>query len=428
MLNKLIRRLPRGGRRMAFAYGALSLALVGTGTMAYGAIGPAEASTTSNSRVVTAQMGTVTQSVSATGNVQPASTLNVGFATSGTVSEVDVTVGQQVQAGDVLAKLDPTAAQTNMQVAQLNLTAAQAKLSSALAGTTSTSGAQGAAPPATVDASAVASARAAVLQAQAGLSTAYTALADTTLTAPSAGTITTLTGLVGQPVSGSGSSPASSSPGASSAAGGGGGTSATSSPSSASTSSFLTLADLSTLQVKVGFAEIDAVKIATGQPATVTISALTGTQLTGNVVAVDTSATVVSNVVTYSALVSIAGPPTTLKPGMTASVTVQVASHPNVLEVPTAAIQTQGGASFVNVDQSGKPVLTPVTTGLQGDSTTEITSGLSAGQQLLVSTGTASTSTAATTATRTGTGAAGGGAFPGGGGGGAGGFGGGGAN
>ena len=160
-------------------------------------------------------------------------------------------------------------------------------------------------------------------------------------------------------------------------------------------------------------------KVATGQPATVTITALPGTQLTGTVVEVDPTATVVSNVVTYNALVAVAGPPATLKPGMTASVSVQVASHPNVLEVPTAAIQTQGGASFVNVDVNGQPVQTPVTTGLQGDSTTEITSGLTAGQQLLVSTGTV-TSTVAPTGARTGTGGAGGGFT--GGGGGAGGF------
>ena len=422
MFSQLKGRFSRGGRRMAIAYGGLSLALIATGTMAYGAIGPATASASSNTRVVTAQMGTVTQSVSATGNVQPASTLNVGFATSGTVSEVDVTVGQQVQAGDVLAKLDPAAAQTNLQVAKLNSTSAQAKLSSALAGT-STPSVQGAASTSTVDASAVASARAAVLQAQAAVTAAQKAVDETTLTAPSAGTITSLTGLVGQTVNGSGTSPASSSSGASGTAAGGG-ASASSSSSASTGSTFLTLADLSTLQVKVGFAEIDAVKVTTGQPATVTISALTGTQLTGNVVGVDPIATVVSNVVTYNALVSIAGPPATLKPGMTASVTVQVASRPDVLAVPTAAIQTQGGASFVNVDQAGKPVLTPVTTGLQGDSTTEITSGLTAGQQLLVSTGTAST-TAATTGARTGTGGTGGDAFTGGGGGG---FGGGGAN
>jgi multidrug efflux pump subunit AcrA (membrane-fusion protein) len=314
-----------------------------------------------------------------------------------------------------------------MQVAQLNLTSARAKLSSAQSGTSTSTG-QGSATAGTVDPSAVASAQAGVLQAQSAVVTAFKALADTTLTAPSPGTITALTGLIGQSVSGSGTSAVSG------ATGGGTGSpssSASSSGTGSTGSAFITLADMSSMQVKVGFAEIDAVKVATGQPATVTISALAGTQLTGNVVGVDPTATVVSNVVTYNALVSIAGPPATLKPGMTASVTVQVASHPNVLAVPTAAIQTQRGASFVNVDANGKPVLTPVTTGLQGDTTTEITSGLTAGQQLLVSTGTASTSTAATTGARTGGGAGGGGAFPGGGGGGgggAGGFGGGGAN
>jgi macrolide-specific efflux system membrane fusion protein len=419
MFNKLTRRLPRGRRRMAIAYGGLTLALVATGTMAYGAIGPADASTTSNSRVVTAQMGTVTQSVSATGNVQPASTLNVGFATSGTVSEVDVTVGQQVQPGDVLAKVDPTAAQTNLKVAQLNLTAARAKLSSAESGT-STSNAQGQTTSGAVDQSAVASAQAGVLQAEAAVTAAQKALDDTTLTAPSAGTVTALTGLVGQTVNGSGTSTAASSSAATGGSGGGSANGASTSTAS-STSGFLTLEDLSSLVVKVGFAEIDAVKVANGQPATVSISALAGTQLTGTVTEVDPTATVVSNVVTYNALVAVTGAPATLKPGMTASVTVQVASHPNVLAVATAAIQTQGGRSFVNVDVSGKPVQTPVTTGLQGDSTTEITSGLTAGQQLLVSTGTAST-TAATTGARTG---AGGGGFTGGGGG-AGGFGGGG--
>jgi macrolide-specific efflux system membrane fusion protein len=393
--------------------------------MAYGAIGPAAASTSSNSRLVTAQMGTVTQSVSATGNVQPASTLNVGFATSGTVSEVDVTLGQQVQAGDVLGRLDPTAAQTNLQVAQLNLTSARAKLSSAQAGTSTSTG-QGPATSGTVDPSAVASAQAGVLQAQSAVAAAQKALDDTTLAAPSAGTITALTGVVGQTVNGSGSSPGSSSSGASGGTGTNGSqaSSASTSTSGSTSTSFLTLADMSSMHVKVGFAEIDAVKVANGQLATVTISALTGTQLTGSVLAIDPTATVVNNVVTYNALIAIAGPPATLKPGMTASVTVQVASHPDVLAVPTAAIQTQGGNSFVNVEENGQPVQTPITTGLQGDSTTEVTSGLTAGQQLLVSTGTATASTA-TTGARTGGGGAGAGGF-GGGGGGAGGFGGGG--
>jgi membrane fusion protein, macrolide-specific efflux system len=173
---------------------------------------------------------------------------------------------------------------------------------------------------------------------------------------------------------------------------------------------------MSTVQVKAGFAEVDAVKLSVGQPATMTVSAQPGTQLTGTVTQIDPTATVVSNVVTYNALVTVANPPPTLKPGMTASVNVQVATHPNVLEVPTSAIQTRGGTSVVNLDQAGKPVPTTVTTGLQGDTTTEITSGLKAGQQLLVTTG-AVTAGAPTTGTGTGgaTGGLGGGGLGGGG-------------
>jgi macrolide-specific efflux system membrane fusion protein len=266
---------------------------------------------------------------------------------------------------------------------------------------------------------------------------AQKALDETSLTAPSAGTVTALTGLVGQTVNGAGTSAVSSSAsgssgagaasGSSSAGAASGGAASSTASSGSSGTAFLTLVDTSAVQVRVGFAEIDAVKVATGQPATITITALPGTRLTGTVVAIDPTATVVSNVVTYNALVSVAGPPPTLKPGMTASVNVQVASRPNVLEVPTAAIQTQAGATFVNVDVGGKPVQTPVTTGLQGDNSTEISSGLTVGRQLVVSTGTA-TSTAATNGTRTGTGGVGGVGGVGGGGltgGGAGGFGGG---
>jgi multidrug efflux pump subunit AcrA (membrane-fusion protein) len=523
-------RLPWKRRRGAILlYSGLTAALVASGAMAYAAVQPATASTPSNARVVTAQTGTVTRSVSATGNVQPATSLNVGFSTTGTVSEIDVALGQQVAAGAVLAKLDPTAAQANLQIAQLNLTSAEAKLTTAESPTAPATASGGgsssvaslqvtltndqqaladvkqqaavnaagyqlainqaqtqlakdqqqlandngtpaasqdqaavdkdqstlataqqnqaaglakdqqsvdqanakvasdgaalstAQTPATVDPSAVASAQAAVLQAQSAVTSAQKALDATTLTAPAAGTVTALNGVVGQAVSGSGTTAATTASQPSSSSTGGTGASATTStsPSTTSTSSFLTLDDMSAMQVKVGFAEIDAVNVKMGQPATITVSALTGTQLTGTVVEVDPTASVVNNVVTYNALVSINTPPPTLKQGMTASVSVQVASHPNVLEVPTAAIQTQGGTSVVNVDVAGKPVPTTVTTGLQGDSTTEITSGLTAGQQLLVSTGATTTATGA----RTGAGAAvpgagGGGGFTGGGGGG----------
>ena len=76
----------------------------------------------------------MTSTVSASGNVSPAQTENVSFATSGTVTAVDVALGQQVKAGQVLATIDPGPAQAALTAAQDNLTAAQDNLALAQAG------------------------------------------------------------------------------------------------------------------------------------------------------------------------------------------------------------------------------------------------------------------------------------------------------
>ena len=136
---------------------------------------------------------------------------------------------------------------------------------------------------------------------------------------------------------------------------------------------------MANLEVVAGFAEADATKVKVGQPATVTLSALTSTSVPGKVTAVSPVSTVVSNVVTYSVTVALTNPPADVKPGMTATVAVTVASESNVLELPTSAITTTGRISTVSVLRSGKQTIQPVTTGLAGDTSTQITSGLSAG-------------------------------------------------
>ena len=109
---------------------------------------------------------------------------------------------------------------------------------------------------------------------------------------------------------------------------------------------------------------------------------------------------------------------------MSASVSIAVQSKTGVLAVSTAAISTANGTSTVNKVVDGKTVETEVTTGLQGDQTTEITAGLAAGDQVVIQTATVAASTATNTGGGTltggtGTGGAGfaGGGFPGGGGG-----------
>jgi macrolide-specific efflux system membrane fusion protein len=263
----------------------------------------------------------------------------------------------------------------------------------------------------------VAAAQSQVAQAQANLLAAQKAEANATLTAPGDATVATVNGIVGQTVSGGGTSTASTGSSASSAA-------SSSSSGSNSSSAFLTLENTASLQVVSGFAEADASKVQVGQAATVSLNALPNQAVSGKVSTVDVNATVVSNVVTYNVTVVLDNPPATVKPGMTASVDVVVSQRDNVLQLPTADITTRNGASTVTLLRSGKQIPQVVEIGLVGDQTTEITSGVTQGDVVVAPT-VSITATGTGTGTRTTTGAGGlggaggaGGAFFGGGGGG----------
>ncbi|HEV7864748.1 MAG TPA: HlyD family efflux transporter periplasmic adaptor subunit [Acidimicrobiia bacterium] len=381
--------------RIIVLYSTLTVAVVGAGGLAYGAIDSSGGSTGKTAtRLVSASVGTVSQTVSATGTVQPATSLDLNFVNSGVLSAVSVKAGDKVKAGQVLGTIDPAKAKVGLEMAQANLSAAQQKLDQAKN------------PPATpsgdtpaVDAVAVAQAKAAVNQAALNVSDAQKALDATTLKAPSAGTISAINFSVGQTVGGGGTSATSSS----------GSSSGSSTGSSASSKAFATLLDLDHMVVKVGFPEADAGKITAGQPVTLTIDSLTGQRPTGTVDSIDTVSTVVSNVVTYNAIIAFDAVPAAVKPGMTANVSVITASRDNVVSVPSAAISTKSGASTVTVRTAGQDETRNVVAGLKGDGTTEITSGLNGGDQVVMSVGVVSSSASNTgTQTRTGTGTVGG--------------------
>jgi RND family efflux transporter MFP subunit len=222
----------------------------------------------------------------------------------------------------------------------------------------------------------LASARAQIASARAALQNAISAEKQMTLVAPAAGTIASIDGAVGE-------SP-------------GGGTSSAASSSSAA--AFITLVDLDRPEVLANFSESDAARIRVGQTATITVDALPNKQLAAHVVSIDTTQTVVSNVVTYGVTFVLDRTAPDIKPGMTVSASVIVAKRDGVLHVPNAAVHTTGGASFVTVVGSdGTRTEQPVQTGLVGDDSTEIVGGLKAGQEIVVSTLTSSlTSTSPT--------------------------------
>jgi multidrug efflux pump subunit AcrA (membrane-fusion protein) len=107
------------------------LAVAGIGVAAATEIGPPTASARTATEVVTAADGIVQSTASGTGNLQPATDVTVNFSSSGVLAAVDVKVGQHVITGQLIARLDPTAAQMSLNAAEENLTAAEDQLSSA---------------------------------------------------------------------------------------------------------------------------------------------------------------------------------------------------------------------------------------------------------------------------------------------------------
>jgi multidrug efflux pump subunit AcrA (membrane-fusion protein) len=223
--------------------------------------------------------------------------------------------------------------------------------------------------------SALATARASVVNAQIGVVNAQKTLDQTVLRAPIAGVVAGVGGTVGTAESGGGSSAVTTSSSSSSDSSGGGGS---------SSSSFVTLTGLSGMQLVAGFAETDTAKLRVGQPATVTVDALPSKELAAHIIAISGTATSSSGVVTYNVTFALDRTEAGIKSGMTANVDVVVAEADNVVNVPTAAVNGSGQNASVTVVRNGKQVRVPVVAGLQGDSSTAILSGLKAGEQVVL--------------------------------------------
>jgi macrolide-specific efflux system membrane fusion protein len=395
---------PRLGslRRPSVAVNAvLVLALVAGAFWAYETVsGPDTGNAAAASvRSVPVQQGTVTATVTADGSLESATSASASFTTGGTVTSISVRVGDKVTKGQVLAKVDPAAAGRTLAAAEADLDAARDALDRAEDAGSDTSSAQNE-----------------VTQAELAVDEAEAAVAGTTLKAPMAGTVVAVNGTLGSSSSGSSSSSSSASSSGGSAPGGGSsstGSSSSTSSASSSSSGFIDLADLGKLQVTAAFAEADATKLKEKQAATVTWNALSGTRQSAKVVAVDPQATTANDVVTYGVTLSLDKVPAGAKPGQTVSVAVVTGEVTDALYVSTAALTSVGTRHTVTVLANGAQEVRAVEIGLEGDQATQITSGLTAGEQVVLKA--ASTTTGGTTGGFPG-GFTGGGAVPGGGG------------
>ena len=144
------------------------------------------------------------------------------------------------------------------------------------------------------------------------------------------------------------------------------------------------LTDLTHLQVVADVDEVDAVNVKQGEKATLTLDALPNVTLQGVIAQVDPAGVLTQGVVDYPVTIDLVNPPQSVEVGMTASVDIVTSQHTNVLEVPNSAVHVQGQRQYVIVLLDGQNVQVPVTTGLSNNSMTEITSGLKAGDQVVL--------------------------------------------
>jgi hypothetical protein len=139
------------------------------------------------------------------------------------------------------------------------------------------------------------------------------------------------------------------------------------------------------MTMTVSFSESDVDKLKVGQTATITPDALSGVELGARVTAISPVGTTSSGVVSYDATLTLDQSDSSVKPGMSASAAVIVAQAQGV-NVPNAAVTGTGSLATVTVLRDGKQTQQQVAVGLRGDSRTQIVSGLSTGEQVVIKT------------------------------------------
>ncbi len=221
----------------------------------------------------------------------------------------------------------------------------------------------------------LASSQASVDNAASAVDTAQSNLTNATITAPTAGVVASVASQVGETAA----------------------------------NPFMVLANTTALVLHGTIGESDVAKVKIGLVANIAVDAVTAAgRMTGRVTSLDPLATIQSGVPVYGIDVTIDLPNAQVKPGMTGTATVIIASRQGVLTVPNLAIRTTNGRRYLQILKDGEAVDTDVTFGIANDTTTEVVTGVAEGDLVVLP---------AARATATARPGAGGGGFGGGGGG-----------
>jgi macrolide-specific efflux system membrane fusion protein len=364
--------LHRTSRKQRVILASGVIVVLGAAGAGFWVIGKPAASTPTF-QLVAAVSGTLRQTVSSTGTIEPAQEANLNFAVSGQVTSVAVTVGQTVKAGQVLAKVNSASLTADVAQAEATEASDAAKLSADQAAGSGVTAAQ-----LTAD-------ETAVTAAQNQVTDAKQALAEANLTSPITGVAAAVSLSVGQQVSGAGSSAGASGGAGSSNAGLAGASSGGTSGSASSGSSNAQVVVISTGSYVVnGTVDDTEVGLVQAGDQAVIIPDGATSPVYGVVSSVGLIASTTSGVASYPVTIAVTGNPGGLYPGASATVTLVVRQLSNVTTVPTAALHYTSSGAVVYEIVNGRQVAYPVTAGMTSGGQTQIVSGLSAGTDVVV--------------------------------------------
>ena len=321
---------------------AVLLAIAGVGIYSYMTVG-ATAPTATTAQVT---RGDIVQSIATTGTLEAVTTVQVGTQVSGTIRDLLADFNDIVRKGQVLARLDPSLLQAQVEQAEAGLVKAEADAerarvtldnvrvsyarSATLAGRSLISAADlevAASAVRTAEAQ-VKSAEAQVTQARASRNQALVNLHHAVITAPIDGIVISRNVDAGQTVAASMSAP----------------------------TLFVLAADLTRMRVNAKLDESDIANVREGQNVTFRVDAYPAETFKGRVAQVRLQGEVVSNVVTYTTIMDVPNAELKLKPGMTANVTVEVARSAEAVRVPNAALRFQPTAEqLAALGMTGEP-------------------------------------------------------------------------
>lgn len=308
--------------------------------------------------------GSIVAAVSATGTLEAVDTVQVGTQVSGTIQSLGADYNSIVKKGQVLARLDPSFIQADIERAKANLLGAEAEVerlkvqlndAGVKLGRARELSARQLISASDLDAAEITrrtfqaqvkSASAQVTQAQATLAQAQVNLQKTVITSPIDGIVLSRSVELGQTVAASLQAP----------------------------TLFTIAADLSRMQLKASIDESDLGSIVDGQPVTFRVDAYPNDVFRGRVEQVRLNPVIEQNVVTYAAIVSAPNPELKLKPGMTATLSVEVTRRDDVIRVPNAALRFKPSsavlAAFGQTPTDSRSATRPTGTGGKAPLTT----------------------------------------------------------